>query len=262
MDRATFRDICRSRKRAFGTYVMEHMTPHTVRTLARAGFDWLWLENEHSPHSYETIQEVIHSAEHTGIHTLLRVAQTDYSLIAKALDMGAGGIIVPRVETPEQVQFIVDSAKYPPVGKRGFGIRPTLYGRQSVSMRERIEDQNNFRTLVIQLESRQGVDNLETLLEAGKGQVDAVFIGPADFQMDLGMPDTPDAPELLAALERIPKVSAQFGVSSGIPVKNLEEAELRLRQGYNLVSISSDDAFMANAAEAACRGLRGLTQGR
>lgn len=260
MDRRTFRENCRLRKPAWGCYLLEHMTPQTVRVLARAGFDWLWIENEHAPHSYESIQEVIRTADDVGIVTLVRVSQPEYSLIAKALDMGAGGIIIPRVETPEQVRHIIDCAKYPPIGKRGFGIRPTVYGRNAMPMQERIDDQTNFRYIFIQLESRRGVENLEDILREAKDQIDAVLVGPADFQMDIGKPDTPDAPELSAALEVIPKICARFRVSSGIPVGTIEQARERFAQGYNLISMGSDDGFMATAAEQACEELKTLVR--
>lgn len=262
MDRKTFREILRGRKPAWGTYVLEHMTPHTVRTLKRAGFHWLWVENEHSPHSYETIQEVVRTAEDVGMMSILRVTQGEYALIARALDMGVSGIIVPRVETPEQVRHYVDCAKYPPVGKRGFGIRASVFGATSISMRERIDDQNNRRFLFIQIESRLGVKNLEAMLEAGQGQIDAVLIGPADFQMDLGTADNFDAPELQEAIRIIPRICEKFGVSSGYPVRHLEEAKQRMAQGWNLINIGSDDSFMATAAEDAVMGLNAALKGQ
>jgi 2-keto-3-deoxy-L-rhamnonate aldolase RhmA len=262
MDRKTFKDILRNRKPAWGTYVLEHMTPHTIRTLKRAGFHWLWVENEHSPHSYETIQEVVRTADDVGIMSILRVTQGEYALIARALDMGVSGVIIPRVETVEQVRFYVDCAKYPPVGKRGFGIRASVFGATSISMRERIDDQNNYRFLFLQIESRLGVRNLDAMLTAARGQVDAVLIGPADFQMDIGTADNFDSPELLEAIETIPKVCAKHGVSSGYPVRNLEEAKLRMAQGWNLINIGSDDSFMAIGAEDAVAGLNALGGGQ
>ena len=119
MTRREFGQICRDRRLCWGVVLIEHMTSQVVRTMARAGYDWLWVENEHSYHSYESIYRVVRTAEDLGIITLLRVTQGEYARIAQALDMAVSGIIVPRVETSEQVRFIIDSAKYPPVGKRG-----------------------------------------------------------------------------------------------------------------------------------------------
>ncbi len=134
MDITRFREICRNREVCWGVTLLEYMTPATVRAMKRAGYDWLWVDNEHAAHDYATLQEVIRCADDVGLVTLLRVANIDYARIAQALDVGVGGVIVPRIETPEQVRFVVDAAKYPPIGKRGFGMRPQLFGTNRISM--------------------------------------------------------------------------------------------------------------------------------
>ena len=261
MDRHEFGAICKSRKLAWGTWITEFMTPHTIRTMARAGFDWLWLDNEHFQRTYETIQEVIHTSDQVGIISLLRVTQLDYALIAGALDMGVHGIIVPRVETAGQVREIVDCAKYPPVGKRGFGLRTTIFPHDRVTMTERIEDQNDHRFLIIQVESVRGVENIEAMLDEADGQIDAVFFGPDDFQMDIGKPDTPDAPELDAATRRIGEVCKERGISAGAPANTIDDTRLWIDRGFNLICYRSDHFFMAGAASRSIRQLRELEQG-
>ncbi len=258
MDRRSFGEVCRVRSVCWGTMMVEYLTPHTTRTLARAGYDWLWLDGEHGHHSYESMQAVIRTADDVGIIALVRVAQTDYSLIARALDMGADGVIVPRVETPEQVREIIDCAKYPPVGRRGFGIRPSVYGDWSISMRDRIEDQNNNRFLFIQLESRNAVNNIEDMLEEADGQLDGVFMGPADLLMDLGRPDEFDHPDLDRATRYVCEVCEQFGIASGSLAVNIEQARQWLECGCNLIPYGFDDAFLSESAAAARNTLRSL----
>ena len=254
MDRQTFKRICRERRTCWGTCIVENMTPHVVRTMARAGFDWLWLELEHTHHGYETMQEIARTADDVGIITILRVPQMEYAFIARALDLGIGGLIVPRVETPEQARFIVDCAKYPPVGKRGFGIRSTVCGGKR-TMQERIEDQNNGRMLFLQVESRAGVENLEGMLDVTDGQVDAVVFGPTDFQMDIGLTDAPNAPEVDQAARKVAAICAGRGVSNGVPAGTPEHAETWRDRGFNLISVGHDDGFMAGAAARACAAL-------
>ncbi|MBN2310238.1 MAG: hypothetical protein JXR94_14785 [Candidatus Hydrogenedentes bacterium] len=258
MDRYTFGEICRARRMSWGSVLLQNISPYAVRIMARAGFDWLWIDNEHSWHSYETIQEAVRTAEDVGIVSILRVAQGEYTRIAQALDMGVDGIIVPRVETPEQVRYIVDCAKYPPVGKRGFGLRPSMIGRRRASMAERIADQNEHRFLFFQVESRLAVDNLEAMLDAADGQVDGVFFGPADFLLDLGKPDAPDAPELEAAAREAVRICAGRGISNGVPVGTLADAKRWRDFGFNLITFGSEDAFLANAADDAREQLRAI----
>ena len=252
MDRATFRQKCRNREMCWGTMLLEHMSPATVRTMARAGYDWLWLDDEHSPYAYNVLRDCIRTADDIGIVPIVRVAQLDYARIAQALDCGAGGIIVPRLETPEQARHAVDYAKYPPIGRRGFGMRSQVFGKHRMSMHERIDDQQ-ARVLCIQIESRLGAQNIEAMLDAGDGQIDFVIFGPADFQMDIGRPDHPDDPELDAAARHVSAVCAQRGVGNGLPVTSMNDAQTWLDRGYTIMTYLNDDAFMSDYAEK-CRG--------
>lgn len=238
--------------------MLEYMTPPAVRTFARAGFDWLWIDNEHGCHSYETIGHVVRTAEDVGIMSILRVTQGNYDRIAQALDMAVSGIIVPRVETPEQVRQIVDCAKYPPVGKRGFGMRASLFGKRRISMRERVADQNEMRFLFIQLESPRAVEQIEAMIEVAQGQLDGIFYGPADFQIAIGKVDSPQDPEVVAAARHITSISGKHQLSNGVPATTLETARHYRKLGFNLITFKSDDQFMADGAYDGVAALRDI----
>lgn len=223
--------------------------------MALAGYHWLWLDNEHSAHSYESLQNVIRTADDVGIVPIVRVAQRQYDRIAQALDIGAAGIIVPRVETADDVREIISHAKYPPVGARGFGMRSLLFNRLSMTQAERMNDQINRRFVFLQVESRAGIENLEAMIEVAPQSITGVFMGPADFQADIGRPDSPDDPELLSAAERIASVCKRFGISAGMPVKNAAEARLWAEKGFNLICCGADDDFVVKGASDTCRQL-------
>ena len=258
MDRRSFGEVCRVRSVSWGTMMIEYLYPHTVRTMARAGYDWLWIDNEHAHFSLERVQEAVRTAEDVGIATILRVADSVYSLMARGLDLGVDGLLLPRVETPDTVRRIVDAARFPPDGRRGFGIRPSVYGDWSISMKERIEDQNNNRFLFIQVESERGVENLEAMLEEADGQVDGVFFGAADYLLDIGQPDAFDSGELDEAAREVAELCEQFGIASGTLAFTVEDARRWLDRNYNLIAYGFDDAFMAQAAHAARRALTAL----
>ncbi|HRK35818.1 MAG TPA: aldolase/citrate lyase family protein [Candidatus Hydrogenedentes bacterium] len=258
MTRAEFKTVCRERRLSWGVVMLEHLNPMMVRTFARAGYDWLWIDNEHAHQSYETIYEAARTAEDNGIISIVRVTSNDYSKIAQALDMAVDGIIVPRVETPEEVRHIIDCAKYPPIGKRGFGMRASLFGKYKANMRERADDQNKNRLLIIQLESPRAVDNIEKMIEVADGQLDGIFYGPADFQMAIGHPDTPDHPDVIAAARRITSLSAKHNLSNGLPATSVENARHWRDLGFNLITYKSDDQFIADAAYEGREALRSL----
>lgn len=262
MTREEFKRVCRERRVCWGVVMLEHCTPMMVRTFARAGYEWLWIDNEHAHQSYETIYEAARTAEDLGVMTLVRVTSDDYARIAQALDMAVSGVIVPRVETPEQVRHIVDCAKYPPVGKRGFGMRASLFGRHKMNMRDRVADQNDGRFLVVQLESPKAVENIEKMIEVADGRLDAIFYGPADFQMRIGKPDTPDHPDVIAAAKHITDISAKHRLSNGVPATSIETARQWLELGFNLITYKSDDQFIADGAYEGREALRTLEASR
>ncbi|MBX7259207.1 MAG: hypothetical protein K1Y02_22785 [Candidatus Hydrogenedentes bacterium] len=241
--------------------MLEHMTPPVVRTVARAGFEWLWIDNEHGHHSYETIYNVVRTAEDLGVATLLRVTQNDYAHIAQALDMAVTGIIVPRVETPEEVRQIIDFAKYPPVGKRGFGMRSSLFNKHKTTMAERLVDQNENRVVIVQLESPRAVGNLEAMLEVADGQLDGIFYGPADYQVTVGRIDNMNDPEVVAAAKHITDLSKKHGLSNGTPATSVETARHWRDLGFNLITWKSDDQLLADAAHEGREALRELENG-
>jgi 2-keto-3-deoxy-L-rhamnonate aldolase RhmA len=125
-------------------------------------------------------------------------------------------------------------------------------------MKSRIEDQNDNRFLMIQIESQLGVKNIEALLDAGGGHIDAVCVGPADFQVDIGKPDSPDAPELERAMRRIGEVCAAREISACANAHSLQDARLWIDRGFSLLTYSYDHGFLFNAAADAREALRGL----
>ena len=246
MDRITFKQICHNRTTSWGTVMTEYMEPQIVRSIARAGFDWVWVDNEHAHHSDDKLFEVIRTAEDLGVITLLRVRQNFYAYIAHTLDMAPSGIIVPRVETPEQMREIVQAAKFPPVGQRGFGMRPSLFGRNAMTMREAVEDQQNNRILVVQLETPHAIGNIELIVEAAEGQIDALFYGPADYQMAIGKPDNFFGAEVLEGAHRLVEVAKRHNLSNGLPTGNLEAAKRWKELGFNLLTYLNDDQILSN----------------
>lgn len=258
MTRQEFKTVSRERRLCWGSVLLEYATPMMVRTLARAGYEWLWIDNEHAQHSYETLYEVIRTAEDVGIASIVRVTSDDYGRIAQALDMAPTGIIVPRVETPEQVRHIIDCAKYPPVGKRGFGMRASLFGKHSINMKDRTADQMETRFLAVQLESPRAVENIEKIIEIAEGQLDGIFYGPADYQMVIGAPDQPEHPEVIAAAKHITSLSAKYNLSNGTPATSIATAKRLIELGFNLITYKSDDQFVADGAYEGREELRAL----
>ena len=110
----------------FGCMLQAYRSPEIARTFAAGGFDYVFIDMEHSAYDLETVQDMIQASLASGITPLVRVCEVLYSLVARLLDSGAQGIILPRVDDPKQLEEALSWLRYPPVCKRGFGINPTM----------------------------------------------------------------------------------------------------------------------------------------
>lgn len=197
-----------------GTMISELPCPEVVRAVARAGFDFVVVDNEHGPITLDRDLELYREAKAAGLPMLVRVPDARYDLIARTLDAGADGIMVPRVETAEAARVAVDAAKYPPVGHRGCGQRPVYTEQAAVPLKEYIEHLNRNTTVMLQIESQTALDNLAEIV--GTPGVDIALIGPADLSISLGVPGDLASPQMQAAIRRVAEVSNAAGVAGGI----------------------------------------------
>ena len=145
------------------------------RVLAGAGFDWIFLDTEHGGFDIETVQDLCRVANLVGIAPIVRVGDMQYSLVARALDCGAQGIIFPRVESPELLSQAVSWTQFPPRGIRGFGLSTPQIGYTKVKVPEVIEHMNANMLVVLQIETVRAFEAREELLSVPG--IDAVLWG-------------------------------------------------------------------------------------
>ena len=167
-----------------GTSLSQLRSQDVVRILAAAGFDWTFLDSEHGGFDQETLQDLCRIAVKVGIAPIVRVADLQYSLIARALDCGAEGVIFPRVEDPALLERAVSWTKYPPVGVRGMGLGPMAVDFESVTIPQLMDHLNREQMVVLQIETQRAVDAREELLSVAN--VDTVMIGPVDLSISAG----------------------------------------------------------------------------
>src|ERR1043166_382977 len=151
----------KERKVQIGCGFGQLRSPEVARILAAAGFDWTFLDAEHGGFHIETLQDICRAAVTTGVAPIVRVADMQYALVARALDCGAQGIIFPRVESPEMLGRAVSWTKFPPLGIRGCGIAPTHIEYERATLPEIIEHMNENVMVVLQIETRLAVRSEE-----------------------------------------------------------------------------------------------------
>lgn len=196
-----------------GPIINEARSIGTVKMMAQAGHDFLFFDMEHAMFDWETMLNLVQASLLCDICPLVRVTDLSYPLIARALDTGAQGIVIPRVETREQVEQALEFAKYPPQGRRGAG-GDARYGYVRRDVRTAVEEANAETMVVVQIESLVGVENLEGI--ASVQGLDVVCIGPQDLSISMNLHGDFGHPDFMETLRRIVEVCSRHGVATGM----------------------------------------------
>jgi len=250
MSETTFRERLRRGELLIGT-VLTLPSPELAEILSRCGFDWLFIDTEHSATDPARAQAMLQAAG-GRCPCLIRVPSADEVWIKKALDMGAAGVIVPQIDTAEAARSVVQLSRYPPEGRRGTGIaRAHGYGLDFAGY---TASANRQVSVVVQVEHIEAVANIESI--ARVPGLDAVFVGPYDISASLGKSGQTSDPEVIEAIERIRCACHDAGTRAGIFGIDADATAPYLRQGYTLVAVGLDSLFTASAARQALSQLR------
>lgn len=241
-------------KTVLGTMMHEFGSTSVPVFLAQAGYEFVFIDTEHGMYDMETVSELVRSARMAGIVPLVRVTNTEYDLIARALDAGAQGLMIPRVESAEQAEKAMKSIFYPPKGNRGCAARPVGVDYRSVSIAEYIEYVNEQTLVVVQLETRAGLERIDEIL-AVEG-ADVALIGPVDLSVSLGVPGELRHPQMIAAIERVVDRTRARGLAAGIHVGDSATLLDCWRRGMRFLTLSTDVGFLRLGADRLIREMR------
>jgi 2-keto-3-deoxy-L-rhamnonate aldolase RhmA len=240
---------------SYGTMAFEFFTPGFPQIVAAAGADFLLLDMEHSGIGMETVKAQIALCRGLEVAPMVRVPATQYHFIARALDAGALGVMVPMVETVEQAQSIVAATRYPPAGRRGaaFGVaahddyRDGPVGDKIAAIHE--------RTLTICLiETAEGLANVDAI--AAVPGVDVCWLGHFDMTNFLGIPAQFDHPRYQDAVERILAACRRHGKTPGFMASDAKWAREYQARGFRMIAYSLDVILLRDALAAGLAGLR------
>ena len=224
------------------------------RILAAAGFDWTFLDAEHGGFGIEALQELCHECSAAGVSPIVRVADMQYSLVARALDCGAQGIIFPRVESREYLERAVSWTKFPPLGVRGFGLAPAHVDYERATIPQILEHMNENVMVVLQIETKLAVERREELLSVPG--IDAVLIGPVDLSISLGVPGDFEHPEMIEAMEKIRDSCIAHGVAPGTQTRAVALAKFWIERRMKFVGSGSETGFLFEKAAEVAAALR------
>ncbi len=229
-----------------GTNFGQLRSQEVAKILAAAGFHWAFLDTEHGGFDLETVQDICRIAVAVGLAPIVRVADLQYPLVARALDCGAQGVIFPRVESPDLLAKAVSWCRFPPAGVRGFGLTAFHFDFEPVTMPEMIAHVNANTMVVLQIETARAVEMRDELL-AVPG-IDAVMMGPADLSISLGVPGEFQHPKMVEAMESVVDTCVRRGIAPGTQTRTIELAKFWKQRGMLFLGCNSDVGMLYECA--------------
>ena len=240
---------------AIGTMMFEFNTTGIGRIAANAGAEFAVYDMEHTGWEIESIRMLIATTPCQTLVPIVRIPTTQYHFVSRVLDMGAMGVMAPMVESAEEAKLLVQSAKYPPMGRRGaaFGVPHDGYGAESIT--GAVHSANTESLLIVQVETAKGLANLEEI--ASVAEIDVLWIGLYDMANSLGIPGQMDHPKIQAAIESVLDACRRHGKVPAVLVNSIEEGRAQLRRGFRLVAFGADSAIYQSALKQGLAALRG-----
>jgi 2-dehydro-3-deoxyglucarate aldolase len=227
----------------------------SAEIMARAGFDWVCIDLEHTATDLRTAENLIRAIEIGGAEALVRITNNDENLIKRVMDSGAKGIIVPMVRTAEDMKAAVNALYYPPKGTRGVGLaRGQKYGAPGAFDAYKKQEDT---VCIAQIEHIDAVNNLEEILSV-EG-VDGYFLGPYDLSASMGLTGQTDHPDVLAAMDKVFEIGKKLGKAGGLHVVEADEKQLveRVKQGFTFIAYSIDTRILDKVCRSGVTAAKG-----
>jgi 2-keto-3-deoxy-L-rhamnonate aldolase RhmA len=236
-----------------GTMISEVTSPGFIWMLANAGFDYVFIDMEHGTYTLPVVADMIKVARLANIVPLVRVPDLAYHLVSTVLDAGAMGIMLPRVETREQVEQFVSYMKYPPVGVRGGSANRGHTDYQGAGPQELVRHMNEHTLVIVQIERKRAIDNIDNLLSVPG--VDVALMGPFDLTISLGA-TSPNAPEVNEATQQVVEAAKRNGIASGTHIADPNTVLDWHKRGMTMLTCNSDLGFFSAGAQRTVSALR------
>ena len=249
------RQLLAEGKTPIGHMIMEFGTRGIAKIVEAAGVDFVLIDGEHSGFDMGQIDDLLAWFKATPIAPFVRVPSSDYHFIARVMDAGALGVMVPNVKSAEQAKAVVDAMRYAPEGERGLGLGGSLNDFVRPNPKEYMRAANLNNMVICQIESKEALGNLDAI--ASTPGVDVLWVGHFDLTQSLGIVGEFQRDEFLNALKRVAEASKRYDQATGIQPSSLEQARAWMDIGCNMISYSADHGVYSAALRSAVEALRG-----
>lgn len=236
--------------------VMDSRSGAVIEAYQEAGFDYVIIDREHTALNSETILEQIRLSRALGFPCLVRVADDTYAELNRTLDQMPDGIFVPRIRTRAQMERIIETVKYPPVGKRGVGASTCPAGKYMGwgSLTEMTETLNRTSVVGIQIETKEALENLDAILSVPG--LDVAVVGNDDLSTGMGIPGQFTSDTYRNAVKEVIRCCNKHGVMPGISAVDPEVVKYWAGQGMRMFWSAADICLLWSGAAKCCAAVR------
>lgn len=252
--KTTLRSLCSQKGLKVGTFMCEFNTPGIGYILKNGGCDYVFIDMEHSGFDVSTLKTLLRYFEAADLPAFVRPAGKDYYDMARVLDVGAEGLILPMVGTAAEAARIVNDTKYEPLGARGVALAIAHDQYQTGPVIDKLNAANQRTHLFPLIETRDGIDNIETI--ANTDGIDGLWLGHFDLSCSLGIPGQFDHSEFKSSVDKLLAAASAAGKPVGRVVANSEEGVAAYKQGFDFIAVSGDCWLLQDAMTRASSELR------
>ena len=245
-------------KVVFGPMVSEIRSPGIAILFAQAGFDFFFIDMEHSCFTMETMSDMILAGRAAGIPAIVRPSsRKSHEYLSRPLDIGASGLLVPQIQSRQDAENVVAWCRYFPMGERGMALSRQHTFFESGNTLETTKQLNEEVLIAMQIEHRDAVESLPDILSVPG--IDAAFVGPEDLAASLGKPGQTSHPDVEQAIRRVIAVSRDKGIIPGIHTGSVDKAKYWIDQGMKFVGFGTDITLILQVCKNSVKELRSLT---
>jgi 2-keto-3-deoxy-L-rhamnonate aldolase RhmA len=241
-----------------GTMLFEFFVPGIPRLMANTGAEFAIYDLEHTGTSFETLRMLAAASRGPSPVPMCRVPATEYHFMARALDVGMLGLMIPMVESGEQARQVVAATKFPPLGRRGAGLGMGQDDYERGSTAEKIAALNERTFIIAQIESPAGLDNLDAI--ASVDGIDCLWIGHNDLSIQMGIPGQFDSSRFQEAMARVADAADRHGKPCGVAAGSVVMADEWMAKGYRAIAYGADFRLFADGLTSGIDAVRKLAR--
>ncbi len=254
MANTTLRSLCQSSGLKVGTFMCEFNTPGIGHILKNGGCDYVFIDMEHSGFDVGAMKTLLRYFEAADLPAFVRPAGKDYYDMARVLDIGAEGLILPMVGSGEEAARIVADTKYEPRGGRGVALGIAHDRYQPGPVIDKLNAANERTQIFPLIETRDGIENVEAITAVDG--IDGLWLGHFDLSCSLGIPGQFEHPDFTRSVDKLLAAAKAAGKPVGRVVGNSSDGAIAYKQGFDFIAVSGDCWLLQEAMTQASQSLR------